>query len=431
MRYGFFSATTALALIASTGLAHAAPTPEQIAAAALRAAPVWDGHNDVPEQLRDRRHDVIAGFDFRDTTKEPLDDPRVAAMVPPGTPTGMQTDLTRLHKGHVGAQFWSVFVSANLTEQQAVQATLEQIDVMKRVIAANPDTMAYATSSADVEMAWKAGKIASLIGMEGGHSIGGSLGVLRQMYALGARYMTLTHFKNNGWADSGTDAPAHNGLTPFGKDVVREMQRIGMLVDLSHTSQKTMLDALDIARAPVIFSHSGAMTISGHPRNVSDEVLDRLKANGGVIMVNFFPPYVSAALRDWTAARAAEEARLKSLRPDRPDLTAPALADWDKGHAKPAVTIADVANHIDHIKARIGIDHIGLGSDFDGGSIGLVGLDDVASYPALFVELARRGYSKADLEKIASGNIMRALKGAEVYAAAHRGDAVIENATVF
>ncbi|MEO5597835.1 MAG: dipeptidase, partial [Novosphingobium sp.] len=283
-----------LALVAMTNAAGAA-TPEQVAQAALAAAPVWDGHNDVPEQLRDRRKDVLAGFDFADTSGT------ADAALKRGP---MQTDLARLRKGHVGAQFWSVFVSAALPEPQAVQATLEQIDVIKRVIAQNPQSMQFASSADEVVRAMKAGKIASLIGMEGGHSIGGSLGVLRQMYALGARYMTLTHFKNNDWADSGTDAPAHNGLTPFGKDVVREMQRLGMLVDLSHVSEKTMLDAMEVAGAPVIFSHSGAMGISGHPRNVSDAALDRLKANGGLIMVNFYPGYVSPQLRAWNADRA-------------------------------------------------------------------------------------------------------------------------------
>ena len=425
--------TTALALLATTAPAHAITpaTPEQIAEAALKQAPVWDGHNDVPEQLRDRRHDVLGDFDFHDTTKEPLPDGAVAALLPPGTPTGMQTDLARLRKGHVGAQFWSVYVSASLPEPQAVQATLEQIDVMKRVIARNPADMQFATSSADVEKAWKAGKIASLIGMEGGHSIGGSLGVLRQMYALGARYMTLTHFKNNAWADSATDAPAHNGLTPFGKDVVREMQRLGMLVDLSHVSEKTMLDALDTAGAPVIFSHSGAIGTSGHPRNVPDNVLDRLKANGGVIMINFYPTYVSETLRQWSATRTGEEAHQKALHPDRPDLVKSAMATWVTANPKPTATLSDVANHIDHIAKRIGPDHIGLGGDFDGGSVGLKGLEDVASYPALFVELAKRGYSVEDLKKIASGNTMRVLKAAETYAAAHKADAPIENPTTF
>ncbi|MCJ2183751.1 dipeptidase [Novosphingobium sp. 1949] len=408
-------------LCATAPLAWAA-TPEQVAAQALAEAPVWDGHNDVPEQLRDRRKDVLAGFDFADTmnTADP------AKGIDP-----MQTDLARLHKGHVGAQFWSVYVSATLPEPQAVQAVLEQIDVMKRVVAANPDTMMLATSSADVEKAMKQGKIASLLGMEGGHSIGSSLGVLRQMYALGARYMTLTHFKDTPWADSATDAPQHNGLTPFGKNVVREMQRIGMLVDLSHVSAKTMADALDVAKAPVIFSHSGAIAVDGHPRNVPDAILDRLKANGGIVMVNFYPSYVSEAVRQWQASRAGEATRQGILHPDAPEVAKAALEAWDKAHPKPVATLSDIADHIDHIVKRIGADHVGLGGDFDGGSVGVEGMPDVSAYPALFTELARRGYSKADLEKISSGNMMRVLKAAESYAQAHRADPPIESPTTF
>ena len=423
------AAVSSLAL--STSLpAKPAPTPEQVAMAALAAAPVWDGHNDVPEQMRDRRKDVLGDFDFRDTTRE-LGMDKWKDGGGSGKPDPMQTDLPRLRQGKVGAQFWSVYVSAQLTDQQAVQATLEQIDVMKRIIARYPNDMQFCTDTSCVADAWKKGKIASLLGMEGGHSIGGSLGVLRQMHALGARYMTLTHFKNTAWADSGTDAPAHNGLTPFGKDVVREMQRLGMLVDLSHVSQKTMLDALDVAGAPVIFSHSGAQGVNPHARNVSDAVLDRLKANGGVVMVNFYPGYASKALFEWNVAREGEATRQSVRHPDRPDLVAVALANWDKANPRPAATVATIADHIDYIVKRIGIDHVGLGSDFDGGSTGIEGLPDVSAYPALFIELARRGYSQADLEKIASGNIMRVLKAAEAYAYAHRSDPPIENTTYF
>ncbi|MFM5894409.1 MAG: dipeptidase [Novosphingobium sp.] len=425
----------ALVAVSSLAVASALPakpvrTPEQVAAAALAAAPVWDGHNDVPEQLRDRRKDVLGDFDFRDTTRE-LGMDKWKDGGGSGKPDPMQTDLPRLRQGKVGAQFWSVYVSAGLTDQQAVQATLEQIDVMKRVIARYPGDMQFCTDTMCVTDAWKHGKIASLLGMEGGHSIGGSLGVLRQMYALGARYMTLTHFKNTAWADGGTDAPAHNGLTSFGKDVVREMQRLGMLVDLSHVSQKTMLDAMDVAGAPVIFSHSGAQGVNAHARNVSDPVLDRLKTNGGMVMVNFYPGYASQSLFDWNVARAGEEARQKLLHPDRPDLTAAALSAWDNAHPRPAASVSTIADHIDYIVKRIGIDHVGLGSDFDGGSTGIEGLPDVSAYPALFVELARRGYSQADLQKIASGNIMRVLGAAEAYAAAHRADPPIESPTSF
>jgi membrane dipeptidase len=408
-------------LLPLVALAFAAPlaakTPEEIATAALTAAPVWDGHNDVPEQLRERRADVIAGFDFNDTTHEP--DGKG------GTKT-MHTDLPRLAKGKVGAQFWSVYVSADLPEPQATVATLEQIDVMKRLIARYPDRLQLALTSSDVEAAMKAGKIASLLGMEGGHSIDGSLGVLRQMYALGARYMTLTHSKNTAWGDSATAAPQHDGLTDFGKDVVREMQRIGMLVDLSHVSEPTMMDALDVARAPVIFSHSGARAVEPHMRNVPDSVLARLKDNGGIVMQVAFPSYVSEERRQWGAALEGENKRLETLYPADPEAVKDAVAAWKEAHPEPKAKIAQVADQIDHLRAAAGIDHIGLGGDYDGMETGPAGMEDVSGYPALFAELARRGYSQADLEKIASRNMMRVLKAAEAYAAAHRSDPPIE-----
>lgn len=414
--------TVAMAL-ALMALPAAAKTPQQVADAALRVAPVWDGHNDVPEQLRDRRKDLIADFDFRDTS---------ATADPAKGKIAMHTDLARLRRGHVGAQFWSVWVSTELTDQQAVQAVLEQIDVTKRLVARYPQDLQLATSAAEVERAMKAGKVASLIGMEGGHGIGNSLGVLRQMQALGVRYMTITHSKNTAFADSATDAPVHNGLTDFGRQVVREMQRIGMLVDLSHVSEKTMLDALDVAKAPVIFSHSGARAVASHPRNVPDNVLDRVKANGGIVMVVTLPDYVSDEVRDWGLRRTAEQARLEKLHTGRdPAVAKAALAEWTKANPSPGSTVAQVADHIDHIVKRIGVDHVGLGADFDGMDTATRGLDDVAGYPALFVELARRGYSQADLEKIASRNMMRVLKAAEAYAAAYKSDPPIESASSF
>ena len=419
-RYLFLIAAAAL-------LTAAAPPPEQIAQAALRAAPVWDGHNDVPEQLRARRQDILAGFDFRDTSHTAA--PATTAF---GYPfPAMQTDLTRLHKGHVGAQFWSVFVSSTLSEPQAVQATLEQIDVMKRLIAQYPAELQFAANADDVARAWKAGRIASLLGIEGGHQIGGSLGTLRQFYALGCRYMTLTHFKDNGWADSATDAPLHHGLTPFGRNVVHEMQRLGMLVDLSHVSADTMRDALKVAQAPVMFSHSGAAAVDASPRNAPDDVLAMLKANGGIIMVNTYPWYVSEDARHWAAARAAEDARGKSMNPGDPAAAAASLAAWVKANPRPEATLSQVADHIDHIANLIGKDHVGLGGDFDGIEITTQGMADVSTYPALLTELARRGWSQRDLEMLASGNMMRVMRAAEAYAAAHRSDAPIESATTF
>ena len=297
----------------------------------------------------------------------------------------------------------------------------------KRLVAGYPGELALCLDSACVEAAWKKGRIASLMGMEGGHSIGGSLAVLRQMYALGARYMTLTHFKNNSWADAATDAPAHNGLTPLGKDMVREMQRLGMLVDLSHVSEKTMLDALEVAKAPVIASHSNAFAINHHPRNVPDRVLDAMKANGGLVMVNFYPPYVVEAARQWSANRDAEDARLKSLWRGQPDKAKAALAEWDKANPMPRGSIKDVADHLDYIAKRIGADHVGLGGDLDGIETTVVGMEDASTYPALFVELARRGWSQKDLEKLSSRNLMRVLKAAEAYAATQRGATPLEN----
>ncbi len=392
----------------------AAQTPEQVAESALRAAPVFDGHNDTPIQLRARYHDAIAGFDFNDTGNT----------ADPAAPQGraMHTDLIRLRKGHVGAQFWSVFVSADLPEPQAVQATLEQIDVTKRLIARYPRDLQLALTARDVEQAMRQGRIASLMGMEGGHAIGSSLGVLRQMYALGVRYMTLTHAKNTSWADSATDAPQHDGLTDFGRTVVREMNRLGMLVDLAHVSERTMLDALAVSRAPVIFSHSGARAVNGHARNVPDNVLQKLRDNGGIVMMVALPVYVSEAARQWQADRAGEEARLKSLWQGQPAAVTAGQAAWDKAHPQPATTIAQMADHIDHLRKVAGIDHIGIGGDYDGMLSGPVGMEDVAGYPALFTELARRGYSRADLEKIASRNMLRVMHAAESYAAAHRGD---------
>lgn len=398
-----------------------ARSAEDIAEAALRAAPVWDGHNDVPIQLRGRYGNVLENFDFRDTTG-------TGGEAEEGTWKGrtMHTDLARLKKGRVGAQFWSVYVTAQLSEPQAVQATIEQIDVTRRLIARYPGNLALALTSGDVARAMKQGRVASLMGMEGGHSIGSSLGVLRQMYALGVRYMTLTHSKNTPWADSATDTPAHDGLTDFGRKVVREMNRLGMLVDLSHVSEATMMDALDEARAPVIFSHSGARAVTRHPRNVSDTVLKRLPENGGIVMVVAYPSYVSEERRWWGAAMMAEAARAKAIDPGDPEAAKAAVELWKEAHPEPVVSVAQMADHVDHIRAVAGIDHIGIGGDYDGMEKGPQGMEDVSGYPLLFAELARRGYSQADLEKIASRNMMRVLRAAEAYASAHRADPPVE-----
>ena len=407
--------------VAAAALVFAVPlsaqTPEEIAAAALEAAPVWDGHNDVPIQLRGRFGNVIGEFDFEDTSDT---GPSNAE----GRP--MHTDFARLAAGKVGAQFWSVYVSSDLAPRDAVVATIEQIDVTKRLIARYPDRLALALTAADVERAVAGGRIASLLGMEGGHSIDGNLAVLRQMYDLGARYMTLTHSKNTPWADSATAAPQHGGLTDFGRDVVREMQRIGMLVDLSHVSEGTMLDALEVAGAPVIFSHSGALGATAHPRNVPDRVLEKLRGNGGIVMIVALPAYISETRRQWGAANEAEKKRLETLHPGDPDAVKRGQDAWKALNPEPLATIADMADHVDHVRQVAGIDHIGVGGDYDGMATGPAGMEDVAGYPALFAELARRGYSQADLEKISSRNMLRVMKAAEAYATAHRNDPPIE-----
>ncbi len=402
----------AFALIAAPAAAQ--KSPEAVAEAALKRAPVFDGHNDVPWELRGQVGNVINDFDFRDTTKPKPDG------------TVMHTDIQRLRKGHVGAQFWSVYVPSNSNEAQAVQQTLEQIDVAKRLVARYPNDLSLAANSAELQSQMKAGKIAGMLGMEGGQSIGSSLAVLRDMYALGVRYMTLTHSKTTPWADSATDAPQHDGLTDFGRQVVQEMNRIGMIVDLSHVSEATMKDALEVSKAPVMFSHSGVRAVNDHPRNVPDSVLPAVKANGGVIMVVFYAAFVDPALREYGLARTAQKARLDAQYVGDPAGAEAALKAWDTANVAPQTPIAKLADHIDHIKQTIGVDHIGLGGDYDGMDATPVGMEDVSGYPALFTELARRGYSQADLEKIASGNMLRVLKAVEAYAASQKGQPPVE-----
>lgn len=375
---------------------------------ALDIAPVFDGHNDVPYQLRIRYENQIDGFNFQDTTGTGANHPQGRVM---------QTDLNRLSQGRVGAQFWSVFVSVNQTEPEAVRQTIEQIDVIKRLIDQYPEQMAYTDSADGIESAMANGRLASIIGMEGGHSIGSSLAVLRQMYDLGARYMTLTHFSNTPWADSATDDPVHGGLSEFGRDVVREMNRLGMIVDLSHVSEETMMDALDVARAPVIFSHSGARAVNGHSRNVPDAVLLRLPDNGGIVMVDAVPGYLNEERRLWFAERVAQEARQKSLFPGQPGIVEQAMAEWDDANPEPVTTIGHMADHIDHIRALVGVEYIGIGGDFDGIPNGPEGFEDVSGYPQLFAELVRRGYSQVELELIANRNILRVLREAERHSA--------------
>jgi membrane dipeptidase len=299
-----------------------------------------------------------------------------------------------------------------------VQAVFEQIDVVHRIAARYPETFAMAYAAADVERIFRSGKIACLIGMEGGHSIGNSLAVLREACRCGARYMTLTHFNNTDWADSATDTPQHNGLTAFGREVVREMNRLGMLVDLSHVSDKTMLDALETSEAPVIFSHSSARALCNHPRNVSDEILRKVAINGGIVMVNFGPGFISEDARLWEVPLWKERARLQDRYPTDDKRVENELRAWREQHPGPKATLAQVANHVEHIRDVAGIDHVGLGSDFDWISRTPVGLEDVSKYPGLIAELLRRGWSDADVKKLADENILRVMR--EVEAAARR-----------
>ena len=360
----------------------------------LTRSPILDGHNDLPWALRDLGQSDLGGVDLAAGLAD------------------TQTDLPRLRSGGVGAQFWSVFVPSSLQGDSAVSATLEQIDLTHRMIDRYPDALELALTSDDVERIMAAGKIASLLGAEGGHSIASSLGVLRSLYALGVRYMTLTHNDNVPWADSATDQPAAGGLTDFGRDVVAEMQRLGMLVDLSHTAPATMRDALDAARGPVIFSHSRARAICDHARNVPDDVLGRLAANGGVCMVTFVPAFVSEECRQWDLG-VAEEMRSRGLDP-KDYLERMRMADeWAKTHPHPVATVAQVADHVDHVREVAGVEHVGIGGDFDGTGQLPEGLRDVSGYPALFAELLRRGWSEADCGMLASGNITRVLRDAE------------------
>ena len=369
----------------------------------LREVPLIDGHNDLPYQYEERAKDHLAQIDLRQDQR---------ALTPP-----LHTDIPRLRQGRVGAEFWSVYVPTTLKGADAVRAVIDQIDVVHRLDALYPDTFELARTADDVVRIHRAGKIASLIGVEGGHSIGNSLAVLRQLYALGARYMTVTHSDNNDWADSATADPVHNGLTPFGKLVIGEMNRLGMLVDLSHVSPKTMNDVLDIAAAPVIFSHSSSRAITDHARNVPDDILRRMKDNDGVVMVSFVTTFSSEKARARDAGKDAEETRLKALFRGQPDKVKAGVAQWEIANPAPPVTVHDVADHIDHIVHVAGAQHVGLGSDFDGITSTPQDLTSVAAYPALFAELIRRGYTDDQLKGIAGLNVLRVMRKAEAVAA--------------
>ncbi len=359
------------------------------ARALLGEAPVFDGHNDLPWAVR-----KLSGGDL-------------SAADPGSSLAGRtHTDLDRLAAGGVGAQFWSVYVPSTLPEPEAVATTLEQIDLVHRMVTRYPDRLAPAVSAADCVRAHEEGRIASLLGAEGGHSIGSSLAVLRMLHTLGVRYLTLTHNNSTAWADSATDAERAGGLSVFGREVVAEMNRIGMIVDLSHVAVSTMHAALDVASKPVLFSHSGARALVDHPRDVPDDVLKRLAGNGGVCQVTFVPAFISAAYKAWTdrliAAMAAQGLDWQDL--DARDGFALEFATHDP---RPRTTVADVADHVDHVRDVAGVDHVGLGGDYDGVDLLPEGLDDVSCYPNLIAELSRRGWAREDLTKLTWHNVLR------------------------
>lgn len=360
----------------------------------LSRFPLVDGHNDLAWEIRERFGKDPGRVDLKSTV------------------AGLHTDLHRLRQGGVGAQFWSVYVPGTLQGDDAVATTLEQIDLVCRMIARHPDDLELALTADDVERIFASGKVASLLGAEGGHSIASSMGVLRMLYRLGVRYMTLTHNFNVPWADSATDSPAAGGLTAFGREVVREMQRLGMLVDLSHVAADTARQAIEVADGPVIFSHSCSRALCDHPRNVPDDVLSRLAGNGGVCMVAFVPAFVSAECRTWDLAIAAE---MEPRGLDWKDLAkrAGARAGREATRPRPRATLTQVADHIEHVQAVAGIESVGIGADYDGTDQLPDGLEDVSCYPALFAELLDRGWSEDDCALLAGGNLLRVLREAE------------------
>jgi membrane dipeptidase len=386
-----------LALAMTSGASAAAqsdPTLDR-ARKILRSVPLIDGHNDLPWAIRISK-------------TAPLD---VAAYDLRGGVPG-HTDLARLKAGQVGAQFWSIYVPGEVKDSGFARIQLEQFDIALRTIARYPDRLALALTAADIEREFKRGRIASLLGMEGGHVIENSLGTLRSYYDLGARYLTLTHNVTLDWADAAADSARHGGLSEFGREVVREMNRLGMLVDLSHVSPGVMSDVLDVAEAPVIFSHSSARALTEHVRNVPDSILRRLPKNGGVVMVTFVPGFVSNEVAAWEKVADAESKRLEAQVSDT--VARRRLIDqWLAAHPRPMATLAQVADHIDHVRKVAGTDHVGIGSDFDGIEHTVVGLEDVSSFPRLFAELLRRGWSDDDLRKLAGRNLLRALRAAE------------------
>lgn len=398
------------ALTLLPALANAQPIDPRVQARIdriLKATPLIDGHNDIAEQLAENyKRDISA---LASGTDQRSDHP-------------LMTDMARLHRGRVGGQFWSVYINGAITGDAAIRETIEQIDIVRRMIEAYPGDLELARTADDVVRIHKADKIASMIGVEGGRQMGGSLAALRQYYNLGARYMTLTHNQTTEWADSATDDPKYGGLSPFGVQVVHEMNRIGMLVDLSHVSPDTMKDAIGASRAPVIFSHSSARALVDHPRNVPDDVLALLPANGGLVMVNFVPDFISKDVWHWSAEKSGEEARLKSFHRNSKAEVEAGLKAWEAAHPRPPVTVATVADNIEHVAKVAGYDDVGIGGDLDGIPYTPEGLTGVEDYPNLFAELIRRGWSDANLAKLAGGNVLRALRQAEAVSASMKNE---------
>jgi membrane dipeptidase len=369
------------------------------------SALVIDGHNDMPWEVRTKGS---SNFDKIDISKQqPI----------------LQTDIPRLREGGVGAQFWSVWVPVEAGYRgEALSTTLEQIDLVKRMIAKYPETFELALNTSDIERIHKAGKIASLIGVEGGYSIEESLNTLEKLYNLGARYMTLTHGDSLSWADSATDSPKSNGLSPFGKQVVKKMNDLGMMVDISHVSAKTMHDAIDVSKAPIIFSHSSAQAVADSSRNVPDDVLKRLHEKDGVVMVNFFSGFVVPAAAKSYIDGLNYEREFQKKHND-PKLIKEEMARWKKQHQLPRGTIHDLLDHIDHIAKVAGVQYVGIGSDYDGVSVLPKQLEDVSSYPYITQGLLDRGYTEDQIRGILGGNLMRVFRGAEAYAAKHKKNA--------
>jgi len=380
----------------------------------LEHAPLIDGHNDLAIALRERVGGIgVSVVDLRQRVD------------------GLETDIPRLREGRLGGQFWSIWVPAHLPEERALRMALEQLDIADGFASRYPDVFGRATTADEAEAVFASGRIASLLGLEGGSMIASSLPILRTFFARGVRYMTLTHWKTTRWADAATDEPRHGGLTVFGHEVVREMNRLGMLVDLSHVSPATMAAALDVTEAPVVFSHSGAYAVNPHVRNVPDEILRRVPANGGVVMAVFLGQFVSDELRRHVAPGQQLQDDFERDHPDAPPEAGRAVRQaWLAANPPPEATLEQLVDHIDHLVGVMGPAHVGIGSDFDGGELLPVGIEDVSRFPHLIAELLRRGYAEEDVRAIAGGNILRVMRGAEAAARRIQAERPASEATI-